>query len=1225
MKKIIASILSILLLVSFGCFAGCTVKDRENNGSSETGDYEIRYYFENDEGEFVIDASKTVKGTHSVGKSVPQQAFKPYAVFEGYEFDEANPKNRLIDTISLEATAHIDLYYKKENSTPQIKGSYVVKHYFEEDIVDDGNGTFVHDPTKDVSGTLNVGTTYTATPITVPYYVFDANNVSNDISGVISETETLELALYYVRTSYTITVEGGTANKTTAKWGDTVQLTHSGQTTEWEIVSGADTGATIVEGFLIMGKGNVHVKATLGDVTAISNDYYVKPSSSVTATLNVSDPTVKQGVISLYNKSTTINLLGAVDSYYAFTSAGNTATLGVFNGREIITIKSATITTPSVGRHEYTITTNSDKSIVCSLDGNEVLNATEGDLIDQGYKALEVAGRVGSYNDTGVKNCTSITVNSGVMDKFDIKDHFATVLTRVPSVYYLFNPINNPSEGQTLSIVRKEECVPMDGIYGYYDKATELKNKINHATTIEEFIALSEDESYRLGALKQHIKASLGSFIVMYNDCLLMPMVSASQIAVPETDVIMYADVYVRDGRWWVPNAYVLYSSRPAPNDLGVMDMLEKEVDETTDFEKLVNISDKYIDDIVRALSYKGFEYYYWHEYLNDKESVQNKWWFLYTYSGANGDGFKYVGDVFDPDTYSWPHDFRLSGVYFNEAHEAFKTDPGEIMSNYTWMLTRQTVKGEGFSLPYTVTLNANGGTLDNNVLTGNMDVDLQLPIPTKTGATFEGWFQNRAFEGPALFSIAKGTNKKDLELYAKWTVGGTEQTLNVDPADVFGSNMIIQRNQPFNVFGSGIDGTVVTVSLDSITKTATVENGKWNVTFEAMEATFEPKTLSISGGDTSYTFTGVLVGEVWLGAGQSNMQMSPSWMNATGVNYVGQYGYYDNFENIRIYRQQVPGTPYDGDPHQTNTWAVMRCPNDALAQSALGLSFALNLQQKLGVPVGVIASCMGATYIEEWLSRESLTQTGSVITGTAEENEECRYYDGMTELLRGIKIAGVIWYQGENNAYAENNPQAYPNAEKIYDKQLVALHAQYKDIFGNQDIPMVVVELAPYAWDDYKDFRLVQRKVCEENKNMYLVSTVDIGNPYDIHPVFKNELGKRISRVALQYVYNDPTVTQSLNFVPLSATKSGNTITITFNANENLMQTGALIGFTVMDRFGNSSNVSASISGNTVILTYTGAYEISKVYYMYGAAVGTPGLYGTNGLPVAPFVIDIK
>ncbi len=1081
------------------------------------------------------------------------------------------------------------------------QGEYVIRYYFE-----NGQGEFVHDESKDETGTKDIGATVSVrNPKTFDGYTFDKNNDKNWTYDIIREDKTVVLSLYYTLN------EGGAGSNTP------------------DNPNPPDTPDTPSE------PSEPSIPDAPENVSLVNTHYVKARGQEVKATVSVSDANVTQGVVSLYNTAATINALNAKESYYLFATQGGKALLSLYNGENLVEIKSADITPLGAGNHEYKMQIDANGSIVCSLDNNQVLSVTESDFTAKGCATLSVAGRVGTYNAEGA----SVSVVAGDMTMEEIKEHFQTVVGRVSVNYYVFN-------ATTLTIENRKEEIPFSWIYGFGAQAEELKNKINNCSTVAGLIEIaSNNEERKVQATQQHLKASFGSFIQLYNDSLLMPMISATQVEVKNTDtgestgVFMSADVYARDTRWWIPNAYMLYSTWPAPNDMGVMDMLEYEVNETTDFNALYALADKYIDDVVKALSYKGLEFYFWHEYNKNPNSVLPQWWFLYTYIGAKGEGFVYAGDVFKD--YTWTKDYRLSNVFFDTTNEAYSTDPQTIMNNYAWMLNHQTLA----DVSYTVNLNAMGGTLDSATLTNSYSQALALPTPTKAGASFGGWFYNRAYEGAAVTQIPQYAHRTDIHLYAKWIVDNAEQTLAVAPADVIGNDMVIQQNKPFNVFGTGVDGTSVTVNLDGVTKTTTVANGKWSVTFEAMQATWTAKTLTISGGGVEYSFGGILVGEVWLGAGQSNMQMTLSWMNGTGVNYVGQYGYYDNFNKIRMYRQQIPGMPFVGDESHTNTWVVANCPNEAAAQSAYMVSFALNLQKKLGVPVGVIVSAQGATYIEEWLSSESIATAGSMLPGATEDASgnpinpdviTSRFYYGMTELLRGVQVAGVVWYQGCNNAYAYNYPAKYPNAKKVdYAAQLQALHSQYKDVFGNENIPMIVTELAPYAWDDYEDFRIKQRNFVTNNANTYLLSTVDIGTPYDIHPVFKNELGKRAANIALEFTYKAQDVSDTLSYVPVSATQSGNTITLTFEQGKTIFANGALIGFKVENEQGVLQSVTATVSGNTVTFSYTG--NAVNVYYMYvkntvgqfdptlSYYIGQPALYGGNGLPVAPFVIAVS
>lgn len=786
MRKIIAIVITLLTAISCTGFLACNFKDKSDTSSGENGNYEIQYYFENDQGDYVLDETKTVTGQKAVGATISK--LDP-ETFDGYLINREHKDFRDLDIIRKDVTVYLKLYYKKDvqSSEPATNGNYEIHYYFEND-----QGEFVHDASKNVGGEKAVGETISVTvPGTFTGYVLFPEHQDYCNSAVITADVTVYLRLYYKKVVETPDPEQPENPEPPVTDPDLSVPSSS-------VAENPKTGAYVY------------------------NSDYLKTENEVELTLKVSDNSVTQGVIDLYNNANTLNYLGAKDSCYLFATKGDKASLNILVGDEFVEVKSATITPLANGeRHVYNIKINADKSIVCSLNGNAVLTVSESDFTAKGLEPLTVAGRMGTYNETGAFNYRSLSAKNGAMNIQEIKEHLYNVTAKVSANYYVFN-------NKTLVIENKKEEVPFAGIYGYYDKAIEYQNAIYDASDLYgvlQVIAQKQGE-YKLGALKQNVLASMGSFIQLYNDCLLMPMISATQVEVKNWDtgvstgVFMSSDVYSRDTRWWVPNAYMLYSTWPAPNDKGVMDMLETEVASATDIKTLYDMSDKYILDIVRALSYKGLEFYYWHEYSKDPSSVLSQWWFLYTYIGANGAGFDYCGNVFDE--FTWDKDFRLSGVFFNKNDNAFKTDPNEIMNNYTWMIAHQTLT----AVDYSVTLNANGGTLSSYTLTGNSDSDLALPTPTKTGANFIGWYTSPAYEGNAITSILANTNRKDLTLYAKWS---DNDSLAIKPANIFGSNMVVQQGKPFNVFGTGNNGTAVTVVLDGVTKTTTVANGSWN------------------------------------------------------------------------------------------------------------------------------------------------------------------------------------------------------------------------------------------------------------------------------------------------------------------------------------------------------------------------------------------------------------
>ncbi|MBQ8406733.1 MAG: InlB B-repeat-containing protein, partial [Clostridia bacterium] len=630
------------------------------------------------------------------------------------------------------------------SSNSSNQGEYVVWYYFEND-----DGAFVHDESKDETGAQEIGSTVSIdTPKAFDGYYFDEENANNKTLDVVREGVIVKLKLYYKK--------GVAPEPSDPETPDNPDNPDNPDTPDVPDVP----DVPMVEGAL-----------------CVYNSNYVKPTGQeVKATLSVSNPSALQGVVTLYNTEETVNSYGAKESYYLFATQGAKAVLYIYWGGEFLEVKSADITAVSAGNHEYKIVVNTDGTIVCSLDSNVVLNVAVSDFSSKGYGALNTAGRAGVYGDENA----SVTVVAGGMTFDEVKVHFKTVLGKISTNYYIFND-KLSNEHPQYSIDKRNDEIPFAWINGFGTQAQELIDQIDGAKSVASLVEVAKNnEARKIAALKQQIKSAFGSYIQVYQNSLLLPMVSASSepVTILDTGKTISLNVFEADQRWWVPNAYMLYSGwGDGDYKYGIMEMLELEVDACNNYETLYNISDKYICDVTRALSYRCIEYYYFYQYNQDPGSVYPVFdWHLYTYyDGANSTKFQYCGQVFASD-YSWPMAYRLNKVFFDPTADGFKTTPQAIMNDFTWVISRQvladqdynTVPGQANALTYSVVLNANGGTLDNYTLTGNVHQNLELPTPTKSGATFGGWYLNNAYEGTALAQIAATSNRKDITLYAK-------------------------------------------------------------------------------------------------------------------------------------------------------------------------------------------------------------------------------------------------------------------------------------------------------------------------------------------------------------------------------------------------------------------------------------------------------------------------
>lgn len=316
----------------------------------------------------------------------------------------------------------------------------------------------------------------------------------------------------------------------------------------------------------------------------------------------------------------------------------------------------------------------------------------------------------------------------------------------------------------------------------------------------------------------------------------------------------------------------------------------------------------------------------------------------------------------------------------------------------------------------------------------------------------------------------------------------GVTAPAEIKLADAFSDHMVLQRRRPIPVWGVGTPGESVKVRFNGAEAATKVDDsGRWRVDLEPQEAG-GPYQLEVAGNDSSRTVSDVLVGEVWLVSGQSNADMAiRSLPDAQTVLAEGSN------PQLRIHEifRTTAAEPQSG---LITRWDTIR-PGGFPNFSAVGYFFGQKLQQKLGVPVGIIGSTLGGSGIDSWRA----DVPGETL------------YNAMIHPLAPQQLAGVIWYQGEANMYEGRG----------YFAKLVALAATWRKVFENPELPFVVIELAPYNYplehpDMLPTFWEVQRSVAAADNAMMTVPINDLGDPGDIHPARKREVGERAAGMVL-------------------------------------------------------------------------------------------------------------
>ena len=332
----------------------------------------------------------------------------------------------------------------------------------------------------------------------------------------------------------------------------------------------------------------------------------------------------------------------------------------------------------------------------------------------------------------------------------------------------------------------------------------------------------------------------------------------------------------------------------------------------------------------------------------------------------------------------------------------------------------------------------------------------------------------------------------------------------------VIGSHMVLQQNTEVNLWGKAQANARVTIrpSWTKTRYTAQADSeGRWQTTVHTTSAG-GPYTLTFSDGSKQKTeLTDILLGEVWVCSGQSNMEMplggfpnQPVEGSAQVITTAGDQS------GLRLFH--VPHKFTDEPQYDCESEWKLCSPLTARSFSAVGYLFALELYRLLKVPVGIISSYYGGTPIEGWMSRQALDATHRLHPETDKNwkgfQAPCVLYNAMICPIKGFTAKGFIWYQGEAN---RGNWFDYTELQK----SLIAL---WRQDWGNSDMPFYITQIAPHAYNNGA-LRLSalfvdqQYKAAAETPHCEVISTQDVGDYFFIHPSRKQEVANRLAWTA--------------------------------------------------------------------------------------------------------------
>jgi sialate O-acetylesterase len=467
--------------------------------------------------------------------------------------------------------------------------------------------------------------------------------------------------------------------------------------------------------------------------------------------------------------------------------------------------------------------------------------------------------------------------------------------------------------------------------------------------------------------------------------------------------------------------------------------------------------------------------------------------------------------------------------------------------------------------------------------------------------------------------------------------------------------HMVMQRGQPVHVWGKADAGEAVSASFRGETKAAAADAlGQFSL-YLSPGAAGGPFDLTIRGSN-EIVLKDVLVGDVWVAAGQSNMEWPVRWA-AEPEAEIAAAGH----PRIRLFRAMHRVSEFAFDDLYGNPWAP--CGPESVADfSAVGYHFGRFLQERLDVPIGLIQIAWGGTPIDSWTSYSAITADAALMPALAEwaklmrnhpaallrYHQEClrweaaaakakaahkpftepvpvkpvgpespwkpgAIFNAMVTPAAAYPVRGVIWYQGESNTSAERAP--------LYGRLFRTMIDDWRRAWNQGDFPFLFVQLAGFTTTPdsrWPELREAQRGALGA-ANTAMAVAIDLGERDNIHPKNKREVGRRLSLLARALVYGEQLVYSGPLF--RRTTREDSVLRIWFDHTGGGLaaQGGALRGFEVAGADRRWMPAAARIEGDTVAASSPSVP--APLYVRYGwADFPDCNLYNVEGLPAAPF-----
>lgn len=463
---------------------------------------------------------------------------------------------------------------------------------------------------------------------------------------------------------------------------------------------------------------------------------------------------------------------------------------------------------------------------------------------------------------------------------------------------------------------------------------------------------------------------------------------------------------------------------------------------------------------------------------------------------------------------------------------------------------------------------------------------------------------------------------------------------------DLFTNNMVLQRNEPIKIWGKANAGTIVQVKFLHQQKTTKVDNdGNWQIVLPASKAVLQPQVLEIINENKTIQLNNILIGDVWLCSGQSNMYFSVS--ESVGANSILSNA--NESVSLRLFNYK-PLAETDNrawtaaELQKTNelnffsgSWQLNSKQNVA-GFSAVGYVFGSEIYKEEKVPIGLIEIAVGGSPLISWVSRRSLessplfvqsfknwTKSDFIMQWCRERAavnikeasnslqrhpyEPSYNFEAAIAKLAPFPIKGFAWYQGESDA---------ENAE-LYQKLFPLFVKDWRNQWGI-DLPFYFVQLSSIDRPSWNYFRDAQRKMLAIVPNSGMAVSSDWGDRKNVHPKNKIPVGQRLARLALHQTYHKNMIPSGPIFQSIK--KIDNRIEINFTHAIGLKTADglALRGFEVYTDQGDFVTVSAQIKNEKIIINIPKNTIVKKIAYAWQPFT-TANLVNRDGLPASTFI----